>query len=386
MKNVGIVMDITSKSGGKLHMAISICKYLLKNKNYNFIYITTFNDAKKLLDNELKINTKLFDKSSYKIRFLNKLKRLINFLPFKTPFQKFIKKNKIDILYFLDPSPMVKNFDNTKFIYSIFDIEHRELNKLTEFSKEIALQRDVDYQHACKNCSCLIVGTKKLKEEVSKIYEIEKHKVFNVIFPPPIITANKGCDVNILKKINNPQIKFNYLLYPAQFWSHKNHKYIIEAVSYLKTKNNFDMKVIFTGHDKGNLSNIKSLISQKQIEDNFIFFDYVKNEDLFQLYENCAAVIIPTLVAPHTFPLYEAFFFRKPVIYNTKVLDESLKDKVISLNVDKIDDLDSALKKINDKDRIKKMTDLNYKYFQDIFGDNILEQKLNDILKKALTN
>ena len=32
------------------------------------------------------------------------------------------------------------------------------------------------------------------------------------------------------------------------------------------------------------------------------------------------------------------------------------------------------------------MTDLNYKYFQDIFGDNILEQKLNDILKKALTN
>ena len=146
------------------------------------------------------------------------------------------------------------------------------------------------------------------------------------------------------------------------------------------------MKVIFTGHDKGNLSNIKSLISQKQIEDNFIFFDYVKNEDLFQLYENCAAVIIPTLVAPHTFPLYEAFFFRKPVIYNTKVLDESLKDKVISLNVDKIDDLDSALKKINDKDRIKKMTDLNYKYFQDIFGDNILEQKLNDILKKALTN
>ena len=47
MINIAVVMDITSKSGGQFHMAVSICNYLKKIKNFNFIYIATTISAKK---------------------------------------------------------------------------------------------------------------------------------------------------------------------------------------------------------------------------------------------------------------------------------------------------------------------------------------------------
>ena len=79
MKNIAIFMDVTSKSGGKLHMVLSICKYLKKIKNYNFVFITTFQNAKTFLDNELEINSLFFDKNDFKNKLFNKIKKKFNY-------------------------------------------------------------------------------------------------------------------------------------------------------------------------------------------------------------------------------------------------------------------------------------------------------------------
>ena len=52
MKNIGIIMDINAQSGGKLQMAMSICGYLKKIRNYNFTYIVTYKDSKKIIESE----------------------------------------------------------------------------------------------------------------------------------------------------------------------------------------------------------------------------------------------------------------------------------------------------------------------------------------------
>jgi hypothetical protein len=65
---------------------------------------------------------------------------------------------------------------------------------------------------------------------------------------PPLITS-------LSKKVNTKKIDINgdYLLYLAQFWAHKNHTYIVNAINYLKKIKKLDFKVFFTGYDKGNL-------------------------------------------------------------------------------------------------------------------------------------
>ena len=76
------------------------------------------------------------------------------------------------------------------------------------------------------------------------------------------------------------------------------------------------------------------------------------------------------------------FFFRKPVIYNAEVLDDELKDKVIKLNIKKASNIKSAMKKVRNKEFIKKIIKENYNYYKVIFNKN----RIVDNLKKILRN
>ncbi len=377
-------MDITDKSGGKLHMAISICNHLKKIKNYNFRFITTFENSKKILDKKLNINTLLFNKNTFSKRLFNKLKKIFHFLPFKFPFEKFLIKEKIDLIFFLDPSPLIQSFENIKNIYTIFDIEHRELKNLPEFDEKKNHNRDHDYNLAGKKSSKIIVGTKNLKNKISMIYKIDNSKILDLKFPPPI-TEIEEIDISKVEKNIYQTVKnSNYLFYPAQFWHHKNHIFIVESIYQLKKANKLDFKIVFTGHDKGNLKNIENLIQKKDLKNEFIIFDYVKDEELNYLYKNCIAVIVPTLVAPHTFPLYEAFYFKKPIIYNSIILDPEFKDNVIGLDIKNNNHLEEIIKKIKDKAYIKNLVEKNYDYFKKTFNqDNIIKQ-LSEIFKNII--
>ncbi len=383
MKNIAIIIDIYS-SGGKEHMSVSVCNHLNKIKNYNFLYITTYKHTKKILDNKLNTNTLFFNKRSLLNRFKNRIKKLFNFLPLDYPFQSFLKKNKVDLVYFLDSSSLVNNISDIKFIYTILDIGHRGLEHLSEYKQKSSNNRDNDYYLAGKNSNKIIVGTKKIKKQISDIYNIDQKKIFELKFPPVLTNIKNNEFFEVDKNILNIKKTGKYFIYPAQFWEHKNHIYIVKAIEYLKHLNQLDFKMIFTGDDKGNLSNIKNLIKKKNLEDKFIIFDYVKDEELVYLYKNCSCVIIPTLVAPHTFPLYEAFFFKKPVIYNKSILDDELIDKVIGLDINKIENFKQALDILKDKNFIDKLVKDNFDYYEKTFDINKKTKILSELLKNSL--
>ena len=45
------------------------------------------------------------------------------------------------------------------------------------------------------------------------------------------------------------------------------------------------------------------------------FFEYLNDEDIKSLYTNCKGVVMPSLVGYSSLPLYEAFYFKKPIFY-----------------------------------------------------------------------
>ena len=382
IKNIGVVMDITPRSGGKQHMITSMCKYINEIKEFKFHYITTFSETKKILDKELNVKSILYKKTSFYLKFLNRLYKFFNIFLKIHPFEKFIIKNQINAIIFLDPSPLVMGIKKTPFIYPIFDIDYRKLGDLPEFKRKEINLREKCHLYACKNCSKLIVGHPGLKKEISTIYNIEPKKVVDIIFPPVITKLNYEKN-EINKDFFFKLTKFkNYLLYPAQFWKHKNHEYIIKSFKNLSQSNLNNLNMIFTGDDKGNLLNIKNLINKFDLNKNFYIFNYVSNEELCELYKNCKGVIIPTKVGLHTFPLYEAFYFKKPVIYNVDNLDSSLKDKVIKLDISDTTHLEKLIPILNEVNYIKQLTHKNREYYDSLFT----EKKYNKILLELFNN
>ena len=76
------------------------------------------------------------------------------------------------------------------------------------------------------------------------------------------------------------------------------------------------MFLIFCGQDKGTKEKIKKYILKYGLDKNVIILDYVNDEDLYLLYQNCIALIMPTMFGYSNIPPLEAWFFNKQVLYS----------------------------------------------------------------------
>jgi glycosyltransferase involved in cell wall biosynthesis len=101
--------------------------------------------------------------------------------------------------------------------------------------------------------------------------------------------------------------KFNYFFYPAQFWAHKNHYNLIKGFKDLIQKDdNRNLKLVLTGSDKGNKEYVKKIIQDFHLEKSVLIFGFVSNEEIYTLYKNTIALVMPTFLGPTNMPLLEA--------------------------------------------------------------------------------
>ena len=174
-----------------------------------------------------------------------------------------------------------------------------------------------------------------------------------------------------------------HFFYPAQFWAHKNHKYIIDAINYLKIKNKLTFKFIFSGSEKGNKHYIDYLIKNKKLEKDILIFNYLNDNQILALYLKSIAIVMPTYVARSTLPLYEAFFLKIPIFYSKDILDEQLEKFVITIDLNNPNDLSQKLININSlKNEIESKKIEGYKYFV----NNCAKDKKSLLLSEILSN
>jgi glycosyltransferase involved in cell wall biosynthesis len=106
----------------------------------------------------------------------------------------------------------------------------------------------------------------------------------------------------------------HYLLYPAQFWPHKNHANLFYALRLLEEKYNLKPALALVGSDKGNQGYLKRLAHELGIETQVKFLGFVGEEELVELYRNALALTYVSYFGPENLPPLEAFALGCPVI------------------------------------------------------------------------
>ena len=106
----------------------------------------------------------------------------------------------------------------------------------------------------------------------------------------------------------------NKMFYPAQYWSHKNHENLIWAFYNIINLGYSDLKLIFTGSNKGNYSNVKKLIEELKLSNNIILKQYISDEELLNLYMTSGCMIFPSFLGPTNIPPIEAAFTNCPIL------------------------------------------------------------------------
>ena len=344
--------------------------YFFGNKD-NYIFITNDEKLKKEL-NKIGVKSEIYKKNIIEkfLDYIFGLKFLINFLIYfnlKHSFAKFLKKKKIKLIFFLSPSRYATFCDDINFVINIWDVDHKKNSPFPEHKKDYVYEKRENFLKIVLFKSFkIIVPHEENKNELVKFYNIPASKIAIQTFIPYLpnmdFSINKSDKIEEnynLEKIKKKKI----ILYPATFWAHKNHNFIIEAAKVMVKDNKNDFHFVMTGSDRGNLNHILNLISSENLQNYITVLPLISNFLLKKLYNECFAVIMPTDAGPTNLPLYEAMFFKKPIFYSDKMNnDQELKKIIFSIDLSDVHSFLKELYNINNND-IKTKIMKGYEYY-----------------------
>lgn len=324
--------DVKPEDGGANSLLKTIQTELKKYNDFENQYIFLYHgeEAEKLFQNPdgfVYLNLDYYPfviKLSQKIK--NKIKRIFR-IPYErmNVFDEAAKDQNIDLFWF--PSP--ENIDlSYPFIYTVWDLGHREYPYFPEVSRSgwTYELREKQYSKILYKASYIITGNVEGKKEILENYCLPEKKIHIIPFP-----VADFCRGNEQKP--DFEIPEQYFFYPAQFWPHKNHICILEALVCLREKYNLKPIVFFTGSDKGNRKYIESKILEYGLDKQVIFTGFLKDEELKYLYTHATGMIFASLMGPNNMPPIEATYLHCPVIITDLAgHKEQLKDSALYFN------------------------------------------------------
>ncbi|MEP0923566.1 glycosyltransferase family 1 protein [Leptolyngbya sp. ST-U4] len=274
----------------------------------------------------------------------NKSKRIRT--AYEEHIQNTIQNSQIDITW----SPTLSCLQDIPCIITVWDLQHRNQPYFPEVSNGNEWQeREQNLSRLLRQAAHILVGTQVGKSEVEKFYQIPSERISVLPFPPPeftLVAANLLDSSSILSKFSLPS---NYLLYPAQFWPHKNHVNLLKAIRHLKEKDELILPVVFTGADKGNRCYVEKVVADLGLEDQVHFLGFVSQEELVALYQKAFALTYVTFFGPDNLPPLEAFSVGCPVIASEVAgAIEQLGDAVILVDPKNPEHIALAIKQLWD--------------------------------------
>ena len=387
MKVLGIIENNISAGGGYFQglNAILQMKDICDKNNIQFEVVTISKSGVSFLK-EKNINASLYklsilDKLLHRILRLSGIRFLLDYLKIKWvyPVERNFKSIKPDLLYFIQPSSIPMYIKNMNFIYTIWDLCHRDFPEFPEVrNNNVFHNREFKYKHILSFASLVIIDSNITALKISKFYGVSCERLLEMPFSPnPFLKKISGKNLKIgLKNLN---IHGEYLFYPAQFWPHKNHIGVLNAIMLL---NEMDVKlnVIFVGGDKGNKNLIIKFINKYNLTNQVKILGFVSSEELNILYSGCSSVIMPTFFGPTNLPPLEAWHYNKPLIYSS-LYPQQVENAAILVNpYDAKDIANGILKSRNDlvkKDLIEE-GEKRIVYFEQL--RNNAEKKIKDYL------
>jgi glycosyltransferase involved in cell wall biosynthesis len=312
--NIACVFEGDLESGGGFQTQLSTILKLSENDKYKITAFTFSNKNKELLIkyglNVVCIKNSIVDKvlKTFSLQIWFQFLRL----KWKTSFEKSLDKNAVDLVYFLSPSNLALYLINHNYIYTVWDLCHRDMPEFPEvnYYREFEV-REILYNNALKKAVAVLTDSELGKLNVIRRYNLDERRVFSSSFSPSINMVESNF-IDIKEKYN---IDTDYIYYPAQFWAHKNHVYIIDAITKLKKKGIL-LAVIFSGADKGNLEYILDYARKFDVENLIHYIGFAPNEEIYYLYKQSLALVMPSYFGPTNIPPLEAFSIGTPVIYS----------------------------------------------------------------------
>jgi glycosyltransferase involved in cell wall biosynthesis len=264
------------------------------------------------------------------------------------PFESALLDDGVDLAYFLTQSSSAACLTGLNFMTTVFDLAHRDHPEFPEVGNAgVFHDRERHFRNNLVRAITIVTASEKLSQSIAYRYGVDAERLLAMPFSVPDgLTATHPLDISTILQAYD--LEAGYFFYPAQFWAHKNHIRILEAMLRLQNTG-IRCRAVFAGGDQGNLVHIQAFITHHSLTDDVKILGFVPAEHLPGLYMGSCALLMPSYFGPTNLPPLEAWHFGKPVIYSNHLHDDA-GDAAIYVNPDDADSLAEAMKQCLEPD------------------------------------
>jgi glycosyltransferase involved in cell wall biosynthesis len=257
-----------------------------------FVGKKTNNEIKNIFCSYAKvIENSLFDEGSLKW-YLAKIEQ--HFLKSSFIYANFFKKYGIQVL----SHTSLVNIKYTKTINWIPDFQHVHLPEM--FSKQEIKHRNKKFKRLITNSDLVVLSSYDALKDL-KIFahgSESKARVLQFVSQPTKTYFElKDSDRDFL--LNKYNLANDFFYTPNQFWKHKNHLFVFQAIAELKNEG-INICVVCSGHlsdyrNKNHIEEIKNFIINNDLHENVKLLGLIDYQEVFALIKYSKAVINPSL-------------------------------------------------------------------------------------------
>ncbi|SDH36249.1 glycosyltransferase [Pseudomonas abietaniphila] len=216
------------------------------------------------------------------------ISRRIKYLSWLTPwFRK--QEFQFDMIF---PYPIDKTMQQT--VCWIPDFQDKRLPGFFDASELAA--REQQHREYFTSYKHVLFSSDAARHDFEEFYpeaDVQKHVVQFATFEQ---SDGKADHLEVLKKYDLDR-RFFYC--PNQFWVHKNHEVVIDAVQLLK-KRGVEVVVAFSGkeHDHrapDHTKKLKDKVAQLGLSQNVVFLGFIPREDQMVIFKEAVSIVQPSL-------------------------------------------------------------------------------------------
>jgi glycosyltransferase involved in cell wall biosynthesis len=304
--------------------------------------------------------------------------------------RQFLEKGVEVMLY---PQPTAVSFEaGVPYIMAVHDLQHRIHPEFPEVAASGRWEgREYIFRNGTRYALFVLVDSETGKEDVLKFYGpygVREDMVKVLPFlPAPYLSAVSNEGIERVRRLYN--LPERYLFYPAQFWPHKNHLRIIQALALLKEERQLAVDIVLVGtYDdwlkEKTYRQVMSLARKKGLEPRVHYLGYVPDKDMSALYAGAVALIMPTFFGPTNIPPLEAWALDCPVLTSDiRGIKEQMGDAAVLVDPTSIASIAGGIYRLWTDDGLRRtLVDQGRKRLAS-YGPDEFRDRLADILELA---
>jgi glycosyltransferase involved in cell wall biosynthesis/2-polyprenyl-3-methyl-5-hydroxy-6-metoxy-1,4-benzoquinol methylase len=214
------------------------------------------------------------------------------FCPFTAPF-------------FYDPAVPV--------VSVIYDLQFRQYPQF--FTSEDRFHRNRTFKEACRLAKRFVCISNYVHKTVIETEGVPSDRVCTIYIRMPCRIAPVSSQTidQILERHGLKSGRF--LLFPANFWEHKNHQMLLTALGMYRARHpDSDLKLVCTGIPDPRMEYLRDAARYMGLAEEVKFPGYLSEDEFSALMHSCKAVIYPSLYEGFGMPILEAMASGKPVL------------------------------------------------------------------------